>query len=159
MVLLGEHLRGRHNRGLRAGLGGAEHGEESHQSLAAAHVALQQAQHPAWCSQVLINFRDGLHLRRGERVAEPGQGRLAQRAVAEERPAGPVPLACADVGERDLMGEQLVVGEALPRGLAGRCLGRLHLMQRLGETGPAFAPHQMRVVPLGQARHPLQRPP
>ncbi len=90
-------------------------------------------------------------------MAEPRHRRRAQRAVAGQRPAGPVPLARAGVGEGDLMGEQLVVGEALAGFPVRRRVRRLHLAQRAPEAGPALPPHQVRVVPLRELRHALQR--
>ena len=44
-VLAGEHLGGRHQRGLGAGLHRAQHGQQRHQGLAGADIALQQPQH------------------------------------------------------------------------------------------------------------------
>ena len=44
-MLTREDFGRRHQRGLRAGFDGAEHGEEGDERLAGADVALQQAQH------------------------------------------------------------------------------------------------------------------
>ena len=117
VVLLRQHLGGRHQRGLRAGLDGAEHGAGGDQRLARADIALQQAQHPAGCGEVGVDFGDRGELAHGGREAEAGERLAAQRAVAGERAAGPHPLARAQPGDGDLARQQLVIGEPAARRL------------------------------------------
>ena len=63
VVLAGQELGRRHQRGLRAGLDGGQHGEEGDQRLAAADIALQQPHHALGLGHV------GGDLGRGEDLA------------------------------------------------------------------------------------------
>ena len=54
-VLLDEHLRGREQRGLRAALGGAQHGVHGDHRLARADVAEQQPPHRASAREVAVD--------------------------------------------------------------------------------------------------------
>ena len=62
VVLLRQHLGRRHDRGLGAGLDGAEHGQDRDQGLAGANVALQQAEHAAGGGEIGVDFGEGFHL-------------------------------------------------------------------------------------------------
>ena len=60
VVLLGQHLGRRHQRGLFAGLDRAQHRQQRHQRLAGADIALQQPQHPARRGEVGVDLRQRL---------------------------------------------------------------------------------------------------
>ncbi len=87
-MLLRQHLGRRHQRRLRAGLHRAQHGEQRHQRLAGADIALQQPQHAVRRGQVGVDLGQRLQLRRRGGEAEARQRRVAQPAIAEQR-AGP----------------------------------------------------------------------
>ncbi len=89
-------------------------------------------------------------LRRRERVPERRQRPRPQAPVADQRPARPCPHPPSHQRQRHLPGQQLVIGEPPPRAGRRRRLRRVQGAQRLGETRPALAPQQRRVVPFRQ---------
>ncbi len=118
-MLAGEDLGRRHHRGLASGLDRGEHGEEGDQGLAGADVALQQAVHPVGRGHVGSDLGDGAGLRACGRIGERGEHAALQAAVAAGGEAlGALHLRAGD-GERHLVGEKLVVGEALAGGRRG----------------------------------------
>ena len=70
MMLLGEDLRGRHQRGLSACCHRGEHCIQRDHRLAASHIALQQAIHGRGSGKVARDLADDAILRRGERKRE-----------------------------------------------------------------------------------------
>ncbi len=88
VMLLGEDLRGRHERGLRAGLDAKQHRGEGDQCFAGADVAVQQAVHRARRGEVGADFGDGAGLRAGKRERESGVETLHERAGAAMVPPG-----------------------------------------------------------------------
>ena len=159
-VLARQDLGRGHQRRLAAGLDGGEHGEERHQGLAGADVALQQAVHPAGLGHVGGDLGDGAGLGGGRRVGERGEHPVAQPAVA----GGGEALGAAHPGagerERHLVGEQLVVGEALAggrgRGEVGRAAGGVRQRQRRGPVRPFPAAPEARLDPLREGRGPAR---
>ena len=93
VVLLGQHLGRRHQRGLRAGLDGAQHGQQRHQRLAGADIALQQAQHAARRGQVGVDLGQGLVLATAWAEAEAAQ-RLGSRRCRRRSARGRAAPAC-----------------------------------------------------------------
>ncbi len=65
-VLLGQHLRGRHQRSLVATLHRGQHGADRDQRLARADVALQQSMHRVRSGEIVLDLGDGPPLRCGE---------------------------------------------------------------------------------------------
>ena len=157
MVLAGEDFGGRHQRGLRAGLDRAQHGQHRHQRLAGADIALQQPQHAPRRGQVGVDLGQRVHLRLRRRPAERRQRLRPQRAVARQCPARPVAHPPAHEGERDLPGQQFVIGQPPPRAWRRRRRRGVQQAQRLGEARPFLPRQQRRVVPLRQRRNTLQR--
>ena len=152
-VLLGQHLRRRHQRGLRAGLHRAQHGQQRHQRLAGADVALQQPEHAARRGHVAVDLRQGCRLRRGGREAEAPQRLGPHLPGGAERAAGPPLLPRLHPGHRELVRQHLVVAEPGAK-LRRRRFGRaLQAEQGVAEGGPAFPPQQGRILPLRQVGH------
>ena len=78
--------------------------------LAGADVALQQAQHALRLRQIGDDIVDRALLRRRQRVGQGGDDALAQAALGGAAMAGQLPHMRAQQGERELAGEQFVVG-------------------------------------------------
>ena len=152
VVLLHQHLGGRHQRGLGAGFHGAQHRHQRDQRLAGADIALQQTQHAPGGDQILVDFGDRLALGARGRVAEAGQGLGAQAAIADQWPADPFARPAADQPQGDLAGEQLVIGQPVAYVWVGQGGRHLHDFQRLIEPRPFLPLQQGRVVPFGEIR-------
>jgi hypothetical protein len=88
VMLLGENLRRRHERGLRARFDAEEHRGKGDECLARADVAVQQAIHRTRGGEIGADFRDGALLRAGEREGKAGVEALHQRAGAAVIAAG-----------------------------------------------------------------------
>ena len=143
-VLAGEDLGRGHQRRLAAGLDGGEHGEERHQGLAGADVALQQAVHPAGLGHVGGYLGDGAGLGGGRRVGKRGEHPVAQPAVAGGRrsPWGGGSgrgRARASPGARGARRRRGARGRVRPG--RGRPVGRGH--------GPVPAPRPSPAIPGG----------
>ena len=107
--------------------------------------------------EIGIDLGQRLTLRGGQWMAEARQGLGAQRAVAGEATARPRAQPASDDRERDLIGQQFVIGEPGPVDPSRHLRWRLDRVQALGEARPFLAPQQRRVVPLGKRRQPRQR--
>ena len=161
-MLARQDLGRRHQRGLAAGLDGARHGQQRHDRLAGADIALQQAQHALGPGQVGVDLGERLLLRAGQRDRA---GRRAARPRSLPSPTSGRPDSLRRRGahqrQRHLAGEELVIGEAPPgralaattsSGSAGSCsrasaaakAGKLCRAQRRPgraiPAGPAGAP-------------------
>ena len=125
-VLLGQDLRGRHERALEARL---DRGEEPHHGddrLSRAHVALQQPAHGAGPGEVGADLLPHALLGGGQGEGQPCQEPRHQRARRRDGVAGPGRLAPSPDREADLEQQEVLEHEPLPGGL-----GRL---ERLGEV-------------------------
>ena len=100
-----QQLGRRHQRRLRAGLHRARHGEQRDDGLAAADIALQQAQHAMRAREVGVDLGERAGLRAGQLEGEGGEDRLAQLAGPSEAPPGAPLEPCADHGKRKLVGQ------------------------------------------------------
>jgi hypothetical protein len=69
-VLLGEHLRRRHQRALMAALHRREHRADRDQGLAGTDIALEQTMHRVWASEVGLDLCDRALLGAGQLVPE-----------------------------------------------------------------------------------------
>ena len=163
LVLARQDLGRRHDRRLAARLDRAQHGEQCHQRLAAADVALEQPQHADRLRHVGADLRQHPLLPRGQAEGQGAQHRPAEPAVAGERPPGLAGGALADQGERQLAGEQLVEGEALARRPIQRHLvGARRLVQApecFPEARPAPPLEQGPILPFRQLGEVLERLP
>ncbi len=158
-VLARQDLRGRHQRRLHAGFHRVEHGDEGHHGLAAADIALQQAQHPVRRGHVAADLRQGLALGVGELIGQRRDRLLPQHALGLEDAAREALALIAHQGHRQLIGQELVVGQALARRRRGQ---QIRIGGRRVEHGHGLAPrrplpplHQRRVGPFRQRRRPL----
>ena len=110
----------RHQRRLQAGFHRAQHGQQRHDGLAGADIALQQPQHALRRCHVLFDFGQRLQLRIGQGEGQGGDGLGLQLAGAGDR-RGPCRRAGgADQQQRQLVGQQLVIGQPLARRRRGR---------------------------------------
>ena len=118
-VLLGQRLRGRHQRGLAAGLDGAQHRVQRHDGLAGADLAHQQPLHRPVGRHVLVERGHRTRLvaggRERERVAQPARGELA--GGAQRLRPGALTAARPPAQERDLQQQELVEGQPSPAAL------------------------------------------
>ncbi len=85
-VLIGQHLRGRHQRRLSPLLHRAEHAVGGHHGLARPHVAVQKAPHGHRSDQVLLDLRDDPALRRRGRVGQAGNEGVGKPGRATQGP-------------------------------------------------------------------------
>ena len=149
------------NDTLRARLDGIEQRQEGDDRLAAADVALQQAQHARLPGHVGEDVAHGRLLRAGEGKGEGCQRLRAQAAIALERTAGEPALMRAHQCHRELVGEKLVIGEAragLGRVIeVGLALRRMGLHERGVPVRPTLARAVGGVDPLGQLRRAYER--
>ena len=72
-VLPRKNLRRRHQRRLRAGLDRGCHGEQRDDGLAAADIALQEADHAVFAREVGVDLAERAGLRARERVGQGGE--------------------------------------------------------------------------------------
>ena len=123
-VLLGQDFGGRHQRALPAGVHGQARGQGRDHGFARAHITLQQAVHGHGAGQVGGNFFAHAALGGGEAEGQHGQQLLMQRQGAIGGFLGAQygrtqHVACAArLLLRQLLGQQLLGLQALPRGVA-----------------------------------------
>ena len=98
-VLAREKLGRRHQRALRAGLDRTGKSKQSHHCLAAADIALQQAEHAVRACEVGVDLPERAGLRAREFEGKAGDNRLAQFSRGGEPPSCPL-LACAGGSRR-----------------------------------------------------------
>ncbi len=131
----------RHQRRLQARFHRAQHGQQRHDGLARSHIALQQAQHALVAAHVLFDFRQRFQLRIGEGEGQGGDRLGLQLSGAGDRAALAAAQIGADQQQRQLIGQQFVIGQALARGRRrlqiGVMRGRMGLFQRRVEVVPA----------------------
>ena len=161
-VLAGQQLGRRHQRGLRAGLDRRRHGEQRHHRLAAADIALQQPQHAVRAGEIRIDLGKRALLRACELEGKAGDD-LPPELAGGRKPAPGAPAEPgADDGERQLIGEELVIGEPLavtgrkppsPPPLSGACRRR----SACGEVRPGLLLAEIRIDPFRQPRDALER--
>ena len=160
-MLPGEDFGRRHQRGLAAGLDHGRGGEQRHHGLAGADVALQQPHHALRPRQIRDDVVHRARLRRRQRIGQRLDHPRAQDAFAGAAAAGQRALVLADEGERELAGEEFVIGEPRPGRAfgqdAGRIGGAVQRVQRLGECRKAVALEPRLVLPFRQLRDLGQR--
>ena len=129
--------------------------------LAAADIALEQAQHSLGPRQVGIDLADGALLRVGQTKGQGAQERAAQPAIADNAAARGAALVRTHEAERQLAGQQLVECEPSARGRLGAdvvwCIGLVQAAQRAVEARPSLPRQPGRILPLRQFGQPRQR--
>ena len=152
MMLPGENLGRGEQCGLSAGLDRGEHREQGNQRLARADIALKQSEHRGRLRHISADFLPDTALspRQIVRQVEPG----SETAVPGKRDPAFAPTDLAEELKRKLIGENLVIGEALAD-LARR------IGMGLGEGGAPPAPvamgKQRRLDPFGKLGRTVER--
>ena len=153
-MLARQDLRRRQQRGLAAGLGRRQHGQQRHHRLAAADVALQQPEHARLRRHVGLDLGQRARLRGREGEGQGGDRLALQAAAADDPPARLPALAGAHEGERQLVGQQLVERQPLARRRIQRqvalALRLMHGMQGGAPGRPALPLQIGRVLPFRQ---------
>ena len=151
----------RHQRRLAAGLDHGRGGKQRHHRLAGADIALQQADHALRLGEIGDDVVHGAALRGRQRIGQCRDDLGAQQAFARAAAAGQAALVGANQRERELTGEQLVVGEARPCRAVGQHVAGLGRMmqrfQRVGEGRKVCALAPGVVLPFRQLRQLRQR--
>ena len=151
MVLLGEDLGGRQERGLAAGVDHAQHRAQRHERLARADLALEQTVHRVRACQVGLDLRAHLLLTAGELEGEPlVEGR--QQSPAPGARSGALRLQRpATAREHQLGGQRLLEAEPLQRpGDLAVVLGVVHPLERLPHVEQPLALAQPAWEQLGE---------
>ena len=121
-MLAGEDFGRRHEGGLPAGFDHRRRRDQRHHGLAGADIALQQPQHALRAGEVGDDVVDRLLLRMRERIRQRLQDARAQAAFAGRAAAGLPAHMRAHQRQRELAGEQFVIGEPRPgRDFPARC--------------------------------------
>ncbi len=162
-MLAREDLRGRHQRGLAPAFHRVGHGEERHHRLARADVALQQPQHAVGGGEVGADLGQRRPLRRREGEGQGGLDALGDVVAGGRGAALPHAHALAHQGERDLVRQQLVEGEAQAGGGlrvdAPGVFGPVRGGERGGEAGKMGEGDAQPGEPVGQGGHAGERGP
>ena len=111
VVLAGEDFGRRHHRRLPARFDHVRHRHQRDDGLARSDVALQQPQHALFGPEIGADVVDRLPLRVGQRKRQRGLEAARQSAFGAVRAAGNDAHARAHEQERELVGEQFVIGE------------------------------------------------
>ena len=163
LMLARQDLGRRHDRSLAAGLDRGEHREHGDERLAAADVALEQPQHARRPRHVGLDRRQHLPLPGGQAERQGVEQRPAQPAIAHQHPPRLLRGRAPHQRQRQLIGQQLVEGEALAGGRLGRDVGGagrpMQAPQRVAEARPAALREPRRVLPFGELRQILERLP
>ena len=159
-VLAGEHFGRRHHRGLPSRLDHVGHREQRDDGFARADVALQKPDHPLRGPEIRADFIDRPALRASQRKRQRGLEAAAERPFSDMRATCARPHPGPHEKQRQLVGEQFVIGEA-GRASSGRIdvIGRsrpMHRLERLGEARQIQPIERLRADPFGQARQALQ---
>ncbi len=160
-MLTGENFGRRHEGRLTSGFDHGGGGDQRHHRFAGADVALQQAQHALRTGKIGDDVVDRLLLRMGERIGQRLQDARAQAAFAGAAAAGLPPHVRAHQRERELAGEQFVIGKPRPCGVFRKDIVWLRrpvqMTQRRGKGRKAFARHPGLVLPFRQIGQACQR--
>ena len=161
IVLAGEDFGRRHHRRLPSRFDHVGHRHQRDHRLAGSDVALEKPQHALLGFEIGADILDRLLLRFCQRERQRGLEAAPQCALGVVRAAGNGAHARPHEQERELVGEQFVIGEA-GRRRTGRVdvLGPfrpVHRAERLGEAGQ-FEPAQgVGAEPFRQPGHAFQR--
>ena len=159
-MLAREDFGRRHQRRLPAAFDHGRRREQRHHGLARADIALQQPQHAFGLGEIGDDLGDRARLRARQRIGQRLDQLLAQVPGAGGGAAGGPAQMRAHQRERELAGEQFVIGEPRPRrrcrarrrpGSAGRCSARSASRERTDSararpsSGPAIPADPARV--------------
>jgi hypothetical protein len=154
VVLTSQNIGRHHERSLRAGFHRSNEAEQSHDGLARPDIALQKPQHALGRGHVLQHLVDGARLRTGQGVGQGGKQFGALCPVAGNSPPGGPFQVPPREGKRQLVGQQLVIGEPLAGRRLGpevrRAVGAVDAGQRNSNRWPGAPRQQSRIVPLGE---------
>ena len=152
-MLADEDFGRRHQRGLGAGLDGGSHGEQRHDGLAGADIALQQPQHAFGLGEVGADFGErellaAVSCRGGRR----GAFRRARRR--RSRPYRQAADVRAHQRQRELARQQFVIGEPAPararRSRVDRRRPDCGCGRARRQSRPGLPAHEGAVQPFGQ---------
>jgi hypothetical protein len=101
----------RHEGRLGTGFRDSRHCHESDRGLAAAHITLEQPQHPFRPGEIGSDVGDGLALGAGQLEGQGGRDAPDARSVADACPAACAVQLATHQQQRDLSGEKLVIGQ------------------------------------------------
>ncbi len=146
VVLLGEHLGRRQQRGLAAGVDDAQHRAQRDEGLAGPDLALEQPVHRVRSGQVGVDLGPDLALAVGQRERQPRVERRQQRAVApvaRHRAQGAhraTPARQHELGDQRLLEAEVALraGDLLERlGRVDPVVGAAHVDEPVGLRAPA----------------------
>ena len=127
-VLLGEQLRRRHHRGLKAGFDGAHGGERGDDGLAAADVALHEPQHRTGLREIALDLlpraRCAPVRSNGSESAEALRRAIARRRLRTPSPDRAESRGAAAAGSADARAAPRTRGAAAPDGGRSRAASR-----------------------------------
>ena len=129
----------RHEGRLAAGLDHMRGGKQRDDGLARADVAMQQPQHALRLRQIGDDVGDRALLRGRQRIGQGGDNARAQNTLGGAAAARPRAHMRAKQRQRELAGQQFVVGEPRPGGAF-----RLEVVRRRRTMNAAQAPRQSR---------------
>ena len=161
IVLAGEDFGRRHHRRLASRFDHVRHRHQRDDGLARSDVALEEPQHPLLGPEIGADVVDRLPLRFCQRKRQRGLEAAPQCPFGAVRAAGNGPHPRPHEQERELVGEQFVIGET-GRRRTGRVdvLGPrrlVHRGQRRGEAGQVEPAHGFVADPFRQPRQALER--
>ena len=160
-MLAGEDFGRRHHRRLPSCFDHVGHRHQRHHGLARSHVALQEPEHPLFGFEIGADVLDRLLLRLGQRKRQRGLETAPQRAFGAVRAAGNDAHPRPHEEQRELVGEQFVIGEAGRRRTSRiDVLGperAVHRAKRLGEARQSEPVHGLVADPFGQSRQAIER--
>ena len=141
-------------RRLAAGLDHVRGRKQSDDGLARADVAMQQAKHAMRLRQIGDDVGDRALLRWRQRIGQGGNNARAQNTLGGAAAARPRAHVRAKERERELAGQQFVIGEPRPGGAFRlEVVGRRRTMnaaQGVGKARKAVAGEPCRVLPFRQ---------
>ena len=155
VMLTRQDFRRRHQGGLETTGRRVGQGQGGDGGLAGAHIALQQTAHLLAAGQIAADFRHGLSLGVGQLKGQ-GLKQMVGRRAGRDDGRGLDLARAATAGQCQLVGQELVIGQALARGRVGRQIGLtrrgMQGVQRGAPGQPALLLQPGRVLPFGQVR-------
>ena len=127
-MLARQDFRRRHQHGLSARFDRRQHRHQRHRGFSCADIALQEPQHALFACHVLQNLCNGRLLAVRQREGQGVDDRAAQRAGRDHRSACNLAQALAHKGERNLAGQEFVIGKPAT---GGRLRIEIRLVSRI----------------------------
>ena len=110
-MLARQQFRRRHDGRLAAGFDHRRRGQQRDHGLSRSDISLKQPQHPFRLPEVGLDFGDRPPLPIGQLERQRGSDLRLERTSGDPRPASAALLMVAHQSDRDLAGEQLIMGE------------------------------------------------